>query len=1489
MTQPTIDTYNPAVSLTDRMSMLQQNGYGYLDPQVQASLAGSQESDQSVLSQAGTLTSAVRGAGNLIHAATGVFEDPVLYKKPSLGLWLHQFFTGQMGWQPVAQLDLNQIQTSLQKQGHGVGLPVNGVWTRDWQQAFSEAGHALVQQQTASEGGRGFSFTGALHGVLSSLMPSHAVPALVGALKALPGDVVSAARQVSGDVGGALGTLPDILTGKPFTNGKQYAHDEAAAKAATINTVGGHTTTAEEAANHLHNGIETLNTLLTVAPMFKAGSAIYDAGGQAVKQGLFTDLGKDEVQRGPGLISNLIYRPAGYYADEAGTQFVNQGGLMGARVFDHMPWLKQAVPAVRTATEGGQRFYYYKFRPSMSYLYRYPITQAGMSSAQSVMFTGALIRGDANLVNKIEGGDSPFANSVLAEKPWTGPVGFAADLLSATAHGPLTNRMLLPAKTTEEAAGRFGTHAPPIGVNPSKTLGDAARLGQAIHTDMLDAPGVVGAFERGTGLKYDKIVKAFTAEGLSEQDAQWTIRDKVDELAAADAAGRDPRMEGLVGHARDSMFRQVAGEIRQSPELLTPARAAFLDNDARMAVRFHQDSNKIEGAVERDQSRGLVAYAKARKAAYRLFNEHADELVGPHTFAAIQDAQDERQFTKALGGQVAGPEPGPYVGWMRGNNPEMPYASYGLARSDTQLQPDALRVADDLQQRIQDATDASGVLHAEPVQQVRRDAYDYIINHLGVDPRTVPASATDMVDMIRERAKELAAPIYKPLDPSPEALAHWQAVEDAGFKPVVGTNIGFNFAPPITDPIVVDGGITLRRKIIEHLGAGDTLSESVDAGRMHRLSTVRRWQDRANNGQINLPPGYTADLAYTHAIENMPGATRLTGLRGAIFKLRENRWRQIARNTFGPNTNPTEAEIDERLTALEKQLASQRSLLDLSQPQFVKAVTTPPKNPLINEMRGLADDAPLFTDEQARLMHLDMIRSLNDRPVWMFGLGKVEDLSRASLSFAGKAAAGRPVLSRVAALPNDVYRARNKIRFEIDPMFSARRITKSAVKLSMRGAPFSVTPFESMVRQGTLNDDLNLAQKLFPIDKGAAEGFDNLDRALYDADLFGAYNPRHFIAYGAGWFKRMGMTDDQVKQEVTKALTYGGRSALERSVGTIFYPFSFEKTLYKNLGQYLLDAPGRRLLALGAVDGYSALAQHYGVNDFLQQHVPLLKEIEKVNAFSHGVGPGQLGGINAPYASAVWNLFGPQHIQKPGAGWNAWRAGIPLLGEVNDLLVGYKPGQGAHGGDLTQQARITFQAAANGVDDVTRKIRNDPRSPWNPQTPAITYEAQQDQGWRFRNQLITKLAPAISYNYHHPNSPMSFADDKSLPAAIRGVKINHTSINEIVHQFFPAFDPNQAQTVAVQKQTEISRYVQNLKARHPDLGNAYEQFVKGADQFRTFTDTRIDDPAHWTQIAQLTGGFRDYAGALAEQDPGFLKFYNSYFRSTFGPIEEVTS
>jgi hypothetical protein len=131
---------------------------------------------------------------------------------------------------------------------------------------------------------------------------------------------------------------------------------------------------------------------------------------------------------------------------------------------------------------------------------------------------------------------------------------------------------------------------------------------------------------------------------------------------------------------------------------------------------------------------------------------------------------------------------------------------------------------------------------------------------------------------------------------------------------------------------------------------------------------------------------------------------------------------------------------------IESQIARGTQPLEVTRKQFVKALTRP-MDEVLKTAQGEHGDIP-FMDEASAKTRIRPVRPAQvHEPAWMFGAGKFEDVFRR-----GSGSSARTLRRRsrccgvIARLPNELVKFRNRYRFQLDPMFSMRRVVKSGVE-----------------------------------------------------------------------------------------------------------------------------------------------------------------------------------------------------------------------------------------------------------------------------------------------------------------------------------------------------------------------------------------------------------------------------------------------------------
>jgi hypothetical protein len=364
-----------------------------------------------------------------------------------------------------------------------------------------------------------------------------------------------------------------------------------------------------------------------------------------------------------------------------------------------------------------------------------------------------------------------------------------------------------------------------------------------------------------------------------------------------------------------------------------------------------------------------------------------------------------------------------------------------------------------------------------------------------------------------------------------------------------------------------------------------------------------------------------------------------------------------------------------------------------------------------------------------------------------------------------------------------------------------------------------------------------------------------------------------FEAYYA-WQKHLaGETDDEIRQGLRRVFDYGstrqeGRSALERTANTVFFPFSFEKTLLRNVGAHMLDHPQQALLLTGAISAYDEANKHQAVHQWVQDHLPILRDMEKLNAFAHGISPGELGGINAP----LLNLFLPQMWGKEMNKKNLKRM-LPVWNDFGSLMK-----------DLNEQRIIGQNALLNARDYAI--TRGKPRTSLDPYRPTITRTAQQIHATKKRAELITALATVLDYNSKTSDltRKILWPTIPGLPGDVQGQPIDRTSISSLVKIWYPAYDPGSSSRYAQEQQAALNEQIGKIAETEPRKAAEYRAYARLADTIQGHLNRGDYDTP---QAASLMMTMRNIAGDLAEQNPEFYKMFQSHYQYAFGPQTEV--
>jgi hypothetical protein len=243
-------------------------------------------------------------------------------------------------------------------------------------------------------------------------------------------------------------------------------------------------------------------------------------------------------------------------------------------------------------------------------------------------------------------------------------------------------------------------------------------------------------------------------------------------------------------------------------------------------------------------------------------------------------------------------------------------------------------------------------------------------------------------------------------------------------------------------------------------------------------------------------------------------------------------------------------------------------------------------------------------------------------------------------------------------MPDSLVKLNAALRFSLSPAFDFRRWSKqsllaaSSYDLPMFGRSdryIAGRPFASVFHDGEITgaETWNEAKTVTSAALSGASGSardaakigaahdlahqfgvlfdttDDLERVLTAAGITG-FNPMNRqIAHGY-LLAQQGKSLPEIRAALKHLYNYGeGRSALEKTVNYVFFPFSFEKKILLAAGDFVLQGPGRNLLINEGLRRYHESKYSTQVQNFLADHLPLFSQLDQFNAFSHGLSPGE--------------------------------------------------------------------------------------------------------------------------------------------------------------------------------------------------------------------------------------------------------------------------
>ena len=798
----------------------------------------------------------------------------------------------------------------------------------------------------------------------------------------------------------------------------------------------------------------------------------------------------------------------------------------------------------------------------------------------------------------------------------------------------------------------------------------------------------------------------------------------------------------------------------------------------------------------------------------------------------------------------------------------------------------------------------------------------------------------DLIKLMVEKSTWLASDAHLPSDGSLDEIN--KMINDLGYKINYGTDVGHNWTDPTLSHDLMGESRNAFQASADKLGLNMAQSDpalQTQAGRTAANKTMQEAVAKiAQKPKNTLPPWATGSRLMSYAQDIIKPTT--SGPAKVYMGLMNSPFGKVASLRIGVGTVWKE-EVDKLVGTTVKNLdGSDWKLADKEQaglyikttiasantPQtwlkkdWMEAMTAKgDKRGMILNNKGFETQAVELSTKEASDLWYAMQKGLRSTPHYISGINPLSRLLNSSFGLANVPLAinGRRILNLTGKIQPSLI----NLRYSYSPLQAWLRVAKSAVKGVNENMPISYNPYESLKELGPTVEAnaYALADKVFGADKNAQEVADFTNKEFDSKDLANIYNPRATLArtvhYVAENMKAEGKAIDttageaELRNRVDAINNYGNRTAAEKSVNAFFFPFSFEKTVVRELGGALLDNPSLRMMTASAIAAYNS-SDGQKTKAWMEANLPLFKEAEKLNPYYHGFGPGSFGGINkTPYSVAEQFLYGGKsgsldgvsdqnklelflHMVMPKpittkASAVAMLALVPALKDLSTNVIGYNPSSNAPtnwGGALRDTGRTLWWEAGSAITKLSRgQITGHANTDnWQVQDH-LPYAEQQTRAWDLRSKIITFASQALNANRHGGQ----FAWPDNFPKGFAGVKVDMTSLNQIVHHVYPAYDPTKAFTAVATKQVAVADERSIIASnKTPNILPYFNAFVTQSDKLQAYIQKNSlapnFDPA---PIAPYMDELRQAAAKLASHDATFPAFYAKYYASKYGPLK----
>jgi len=478
-----------------------------------------------------------------------------------------------------------------------------------------------------------------------------------------------------------------------------------------------------------------------------------------------------------------------------------------------------------------------------------------------------------------------------------------------------------------------------------------------------------------------------------------------------------------------------------------------------------------------------------------------------------------------------------------------------------------------------------------------------------------------------------------------------------------------------------------------------------------------------------------------------------------------------------------------------------------------------------------------------------------------------------------------------------LLKLRDFFRFSANPMFDARNWVEGAtLRLISKYKPEAVKdglPLIARVKGITkkLGEPFmaNARHEWTTLARGSIARTDpsvsvGVDQLLEAGGILGySVEKESFKAYA--YMTSVGVPKEEAFHAARNMFTYPekGRSALELSANYLVFPFSFQKKIITEMGEWMFSETGRMLLIHDALKMYEFLGSKYDLNEKLAKHVPLAKEIGRLSMWGSGISAGEIGGINRPLINATATAVSMS----------------PANSQTNDLIHLFLP----------QALQVGSQRDTKKWEKLLKRLL----PAWNEIEKLTEYTQEQFYvvsgtlgkpgygSWGMTTEFEVKQGSAefdelrTEYNMIADQYGLSNGSKSLLSARLPNGEFKYPEAVDYLEKLgkiedkYPKWNLQKIETAGWIAETQAKKnlYIRNPQNPTEERLKEFDDYLKSMqDEYKFYYGVNPEaDPSDMP--VQYQKSARDLAIIYAKEDPEFIQLYNLLYKRVYGPIEDT--